>query len=829
MENALAYRHQAVYQSSGSSCGLRLALATAVLAATLGLAGCGGGGGGGTPVTVPSPGTGGVIPPPVITVPDPTPLTQAALSSVAPAAGATGVARDIAPVITLAVSNATSSDGTKLALVCNARAVPFTSASVLSADAKIITVRLTPQTGAILAGETCTLNGSITTTGTTGSTGAVNTAIGSSFSIFLESAVKKLALVAGNPGQAGSRNGPLLDANFYAPGAMTKDAQGNIYVADGYTAFSDSHGLIRKISASGGVTTVAGSASYGGGPQDGSAGQAVLKGISGITAAPDGNFYTIEAATQIVRQITPQGKVTTIAGAINQPGSTDGPGLTARFQAAGITSDSKGNLFIADTGNHTIRKIDASGNVTTFAGRVGDASDTDGTLQKARFSFPYALKFDLAGNLYVADRAGIRLISAADSTVSTPLDVARLMLDICGGGQPVPPSAIDIDSDGRIAIAYANCRRVAIYQNNNLLTLLGGVGPVSTTDFTVDLDGTPDSSRFFVPSGLVFTRTGDLLISDQGNRNIKLSSVLTTAVSLYSGQRNFLVPVDGKAGTARIGNPFCLYYAASGDAWFSQDNNIVRKIDAAGAVTTLFKANGPTTLDPDGPTTACVFKVNDDGTLVVASNVTVNNRPIGELRLHAANGAFIRKLATLTDGPLPLLLHSAVNSDGDIFFNDAAGFIRKYSGGVVRVFSDTRIEQGSVGGMTITSAGELIVTGGCTVSRISTLGIVTPVSLTTASPCGYQDGSTATAKFLFLSGVAVGTNGTIYVSDRGPSVIRRIQNGVVDTLIGTPFISETELGADPGKLFDVRQIAFDAASNALVIMSGNALLRVPLP
>ena len=75
----------------------------------------------------------------------------------------------------------------------------------------------------------------------------------------------------------------------------------------------------------------------------------------------------------------------------------------------------------------------------------------------------------------------------------------------------------------------------------------------------------------------------------------------------------------------------------------------------------------------------------------------------------------------------------------------------------------------------------------------------------------------------------MGANGTIYVSDRGSSVIRRIQNNLVDTLIGTSFVSEIELDADPGKIFDSRQIASDAASNSLVIMLGNALLRAPLP
>ena len=828
----MANRHQAFDQAPNLRHGLsgRRCVALAVfLAATLGLASCGGGGGtadagSGTGGSGTGIGNGGGGTSPVITVPDPAALTLAALSSLAPASGATGIARDITPVITLAVRNATSSDGAKLSMVCNTRAIPFTSASALSADAKTMTVTLTPQAGAILAGDACTMTGNVSTSGPKGS---VNTTIGTSFRIFLESTVNKLSLIAGNPEQAGSRNGSTLNANFYAPGAMTKDAQGNVYIADGYTAFSDSHGLIRKISASGSVTTLAGSTSYGGAPQDGTGSQAVFKGISGMTASPDGNLYTIEASTHIVRQVTPQGKVTTIAGAINQPGTADGPGLTARFQGAGITSDAKGNLFIADTGNHTIRKIDLLGNVTTFAGKAGEPGGTDGTVQNARFSSPYALKFDITGNLFVADRAGVRLVS--NNTVSTPFSMARLMADICGAGLPVPPSGIDVDSDGRVAIVYSDCRRVGIYQDNKLLARLGGDGPVSSTDFSVDVDGTPSDSRFFSPYGVIFSPTGDLLISDQGNRNIKLFSATTTAVSLYSGQRNFLTPVDGKGSAARISNPFCLYYSPSGSAWYSQDNNIVRKVDAAGTVTTLFKAAGPTVEDPKGATSACVLKVNDDGTLVVASNVSINGQVTGELRSYTASGVFVKTLATLTDGAFPILLQSAVSSNGDIFFNDAAGFIRKYSAGAVSVFSNMKIEQGTVGGLAITSADEIIATGGCTVFRISTVGIVTPISLTTVNPCGYQDGSTASAKFLFLSGVAVGSNGAIYLSDRGPSVIRRILNGNVDTIIGTAFVSETELDADPGKLFDPRQIAYDAASNSLVIMSGNALLRAPLP
>ena len=787
----------------------RLAAALLV-AATLTLVACGAGGGGGTPAPV--------------VVPDPAALTLATLASVAPGSGATGVARTVTPVLTLTVRNATSSDGSKLLLVCAGKTVSFASASTLSADATSIAVTLTPQAGAIVAGDACSLNGNISTSG---ASGAVNTTVATSFTVLGTPPAKKLSLVAGSPDQVGSRNGSLLVANFHAPVAMTRDAQGNIYVADGYTGFFDSHGIIRKISTAGDITTIAGSASYGGTPKDGTGSQAVFKSITGITASPDGNLYTIDASTQVVQKITPQGVVTTIAGALNQPGTTDGPGLTARFQGAAITADAQGNLFIADTANHTIRKIDLLGNVTTYAGRAGEAGGTDGTVLTARFNSPSALKFDSTGRLFVADQAGLRVIE--NGAITTRFSIAKLIGDICGTGTLLPPTGLDVSSDNRIAISFSDCRRVGVYQGNLLISRLGGDGAVNSTDITVDVDGLAADVRFQSPIGVAFSATGELLIADQGNRNIKRSISATTFTSLYAGQRNNLNPVDGKGSAARINNPFCLYYASSGDTYFSQDASIVRRVDAAGNIATVFKVVGATTQDPNGPTSACVMKVNADGTLIVAANVSISGLSRGEMRLYSPAGAFVRTLAAMSDSAFPLLLQSTVNAAGDIFFNDPAGFIRKYSGSAITTFSDIRIEQGTVGGMAIAPSGEIIVSGGCTVSKISAAGTVTPITLTTLNPCGYQDGNTANAKFQFISGVAVDTNGAIYLSDRGASVIRRILNGNVDTLLGTAFINETELGTDPGKIFEPRQIAYDTTGNSLVILSGNALLRGSLP
>lgn len=767
------------------------------MAVALLLSACGGGGGGGGAVT------------------SPTPLPTATLSSTVPAPGETGVARGVKPAITLAVSNATSSDGSKLSLLCTSRTISFTSASALSADAKSMTVTLTPQADAILAGDNCTLSGDVSTIG---SGGTVKTTISTSFSIYAAPPVKALTLIAGSVNSPGSKNGKLLVASFHKPKAIARDAQGNIYVADGCGEFKwfDAHGLIRKISPAGDVISVAGSASYGGTSQDGVGGQAKFKCITGMTAHPDGNLYVMDGMAQIVQRITPNGEVTTIAGGRDQPGAADGSANMARFGywPGGIAADPQGNLFVADTINQTIRKIDTLGNVTTYAGQAGVIGDADGLLQNARFKYPTALKFDSSGKLYVGDQKGIRVIS--NGSVSTTIPLAQIMADICPGSI-LSPDDIDVSSDGRIAIAYANCRSVGIYQNKQLSVLMGKDWDVN------DLDGVPSASRFFFPSGLAFLPNGDLLISDFGTHNIKRYSTSTNLVSLYAGQRYYFDPVDGVGSAAKLSNPSCLYRSASGDIWFSQNAAIVRRVNAAGNLTTILNED-PNAAPIGAGAGACVLKVNEDGSFITAAFTKQ------ELRLYSPTGQILKTLATQIY--FPGRLYSAVNASGDIFFANRSGGISKYSGGIVSEFIqpiDRIFCKGCVLlGMAFTKTGDLIAATDNFIVKVTASGSVTKFA-GSKSEGGLKDGAIADARFEGIGGLAVDSNDAIYVVQGGGSVIRRIQNGIVDTIAGTPWINETEIGPGPGKIFDPREIAYDAASNSLIIMTGNAILRAQLP
>lgn len=117
-----------------------------------------------------------------------------------------------------------------------------------------------------------------------------------------------------------------------------------------------------------------------------------------------GNVYVADTANNTIRKITPSGLVSTLAGGAGQNGSADGDGPSARFyHPQGITLDATGNVYVADTANNLIRKITPLGSVSTLAGAAGQSGNSDGTGRDARFNHPQAITMDGRGDLYVAD------------------------------------------------------------------------------------------------------------------------------------------------------------------------------------------------------------------------------------------------------------------------------------------------------------------------------------------------------------------------------------------------------------------------------------------
>jgi DNA-binding beta-propeller fold protein YncE/predicted small secreted protein len=244
-------------------------------------------------------------------------------------------------------------------------------------------------------------------------------------------------------GVGGFADGIGSDAKFHYPKGIASDAAGNLYVAD-----YGNH-RIRKITLTGEVSTLAGGE---GGFADGVGGDAKFRLPSGIAIGAGGHLYVADLLNHRIRKITLAGEVSTLAG--GEYGFADGVGSAAKFyDPSGISSDAAGNLYVADILNHRIRKITPAGEVSTLAG--GEYGFADGIGGDARFSSPYGITSDAAGNLYVADSGNhrIRKITPAGE-VSTLAGGEKGFADGIGSAAEFEyPFGIVIDAAGNLYVA----------------------------------------------------------------------------------------------------------------------------------------------------------------------------------------------------------------------------------------------------------------------------------------------------------------------------------------------------------------------------------------
>jgi len=286
-----------------------------------------------------------------------------------------------------------------------------------------------------------------------------------------------VSTVAGN-GRPISVDGNGLNAGFDGPSGIVADKSGNLYVTD-YNS-----GLIRKITPDGTVTTIAGN-NMGYAELDGLGTSASFNEPDGITIDQQGNLYVADQGGSRIRKILPNAQVITIAG--SSPGYADGSGAGANFYGpAGITIDASGNLFVTDDYNSKIRKIDGSGHVTTLAGSP-IAGSFDGTGASAGFDGVVGITTDGHGNLYVAESGGVSKIRkvTAKGVVTTiaGTGVPGYADDFAAKAQFNEPTALVFDKAGNLYIAD---------DANNRIRMLSPGGIVSTfagASTGVDKDG----------------------------------------------------------------------------------------------------------------------------------------------------------------------------------------------------------------------------------------------------------------------------------------------------------------------------------------------------
>ena len=452
--------------------------------------------------------------------------------------------------------------------------------------------------------------------------------------------------LAGTPGMRGTTNGVGAAASFTAPNGLTVDGDGNVYVVDGSYKVSDLFNTllysntVRKITPSGVVTTLAGTAGTPG-DADGVGTAASFGNPSSISADREGSLYVTDEGNHTIRKITRTGAVTTIAGITATVGISDGVGASARFNhPAGIAIDSTGNLYVADSGNHTIRKLTPGFVVSTLAGQAAVNGSADGVGAAASFgnqAAPYendganvnpkGVAVDRAGNVYIAD-GGNHIIRKVTPTglVSTLAGTAGARGSADGLGTSARfsyPRGIAVDDTGQVYVADSTNGSIRkITPNGQVTTLAANRG------------STPDT-RIRYPEGVVVDRAGNVFVSD-GYDNLVRKITPAGVMSVFAGS-SAAQSIDGTGRQASLNYPRGMTIDDADNLYVAEYNgHTIRKITPAGVVTTVAGTAGVRASDNATGATAGLdsprgVTIDRQGNLFVVENLQPRIRRITPL------------------------------------------------------------------------------------------------------------------------------------------------------------------------------------------------------
>jgi hypothetical protein len=314
-----------------------------------------------------------------------------------------------------------------------------------------------------------------------------------------------LGLLAGEVAQSGDRDGLGSAARFDVPWGVASDGTASIFVVDSRNV------TVRRVDiATGFVTTLMSNQAH-----------AYLLGpypLTGVASDGAGNLFVADPGDNLILKVRiDTGDVGILAGYLGGPGGTDGVLPDAKFDSpSGVASDDAGNLLVTDSGNHTLRKVAiATGAVTTLAGLADHSGSTDGTGAAARFNSPSGLARDGVGNLFVADSGNhtIRKVVIATGAVSTLVGFPGDMGSTDGTG-----NAARFNSLGGVATDGAGNLFVADTGNHTIRKVVIATGVVTTVIGSPGNDSVilgPLPASLSSPRGLAFGPTGDLYITDE--------------------------------------------------------------------------------------------------------------------------------------------------------------------------------------------------------------------------------------------------------------------------------------------------------------------------
>jgi sugar lactone lactonase YvrE len=677
----------------------------------------------------------------------------------------------------------------------------------------------------------------------------------------------QITTVAGGTTFTGD-GGPATEATLFSPQQMAVDPAGNIFFTDA------NNNRIRKINAATGIiTAVAGNGQIGFSGDGGPAIAASLAFPRGIAIDSAGNLYVADTANSRVRKIVAAtGTITTVAGRGLGPFAGDGgPATQATLNAPrAVAIDGAGNLLIADTSNHRIRKVDAkTGIITTIAGTDPDFGGDNGPATAAALRSPQGIALDASGNVFVADTVNqrIRRIDAASKVITT----------VAGNGQAGfsgdlqsatsamlnSPAGITVDVAGNLFIGdTANHRVRRVDASTRIITTVAGTG---VQGFSGD-GGPATQAALSSPYGVATDGAGNLLIVDQGNSRIRRVSAGTITTVAGNGQQSFLGD-GGPATAANLLSPQGIAVDAAGNFFIADfGNQRIRKVTASTGIITTVAGTGiagflgdnvPAASSPLSSPTGVA--IDGSGNLFISDSLNNRIRKVdgaGVITTVAGNGQsdFSGDNGPATAASLNLPQGIAIDRAGVLYVADTnhnrirrvdlrSGIITTAVGGGSP--SDRLGDNGpatdaalnSPTGIAVDSAGNLVIadSGNNRVRRVdAATGIITTVAGNGQASSSGDNGPATAAGLNHPVGVKFDAAGNLFVSEE--TRIRRVaaKTGVITTVAGNGISGFTgdNTQATNTALKLPSFLDFDPAGNLLFADTGNYRIRgirAPIP
>jgi uncharacterized protein (TIGR03437 family) len=534
------------------------------------------------------------------------------------------------------------------------------------------------------------------------------------------------------------------DGQLHTPTGLAIDKSGNLYIAD------SGNSVVRQVSTTGAITTVAGSSAVGYFGDGGPATSAYLVGPLDVAVDGSGDLFIADTGNAVIRKVTPDGNINTVAGSNIVGFSGDGGKATSAElnQPRGVAVDSSGNIYIAEYGDSRIRNV-SNGTISTIAGTGVIGFSGDGSQSaKAQLASPWSVCVDSGGNVYVADQSNFRIRKiTSDGTISTVAGDGLLSYSGDGGqaakAQLDGPQGLGMDSAGNLYIADTQNNAVREVFAGGLMASIAGTG---IAGFSGD-GGQAAVAQLNKPQGVAVDSTGNLYIADTLNNRVRLVSpagviatVAGTGAAGFSGD-------GGPASNAQLNRPQGLAVDTAGNLYIADVNNSrIRKVSPDGTIHVVAGTGASSYSGDGGPATSAFLNgpeavaVDSAGNLFIAD--TGNNR----IRLVTPDGNISTSVGTGAPG------HTG---DG----GPAANALIAAPGSVA-----------------VDSAGNLYIGDSSTrVRKVSPDGII--VTITGSNSPGYSgDGGLATdAQINGPLGMALDASGGLYVADSGNSAIRLLQ------------------------------------------------------